>query len=104
MQEIALHTRLTAGSVDTYQRVHAVIPVELDRALRAAGVASWKIWRDDLDLFHLVEVEDFDRMNELLAVDPADIEWQQRINALLEAASPGPGPLDSVWHLPEAPA
>ena len=48
MPRIALHTRLKPGREDDYDRIHAVIPQEFDAALRAAGVASWQIWRDDM--------------------------------------------------------
>jgi L-rhamnose mutarotase len=102
MQEIALHTRLKPGTEETYEHVHAVIPAELDVALRRAGVASWSIWRDGLDLFHRVEVESFQRMGELLSTDPADIEWQERISLLLDAAGATAGPLGRVWSLPPA--
>jgi len=46
MVAIALHTRLRAGKEAEYEAVHAVIPAELDAALRSAGVRSWRIWRD----------------------------------------------------------
>ena len=52
MQTIALHTRLKAGREAEYERVHAVIPPDLDAALREAGVHEWRIWRDGQDLFH----------------------------------------------------
>ncbi|MFU8855007.1 FCD domain-containing protein [Micromonospora sp. SL1-18] len=57
MERIALHTRLKPGKEAEYDNVHAVIPPELDIALRAAGVHSWRIWRDAQDLLHLVDVE-----------------------------------------------
>ena len=100
LTSIALHTRLLPDTVDTYESVHAVIPADLDAALRRAGVTGWRIWRDGLDLFHVVEVEDFDQMNALLEVEPADIAWQSRINALLHAAGRAATPLGLVWELP----
>lgn len=100
MPSVALHTRLKPDAVDTYESVHAVIPPELDAALRRAGVTGWRIWRDGVDLFHVIEVEDFDRMNELLGVEPADIAWQERINVLLESSGRGAEPLALLWQLP----
>jgi L-rhamnose mutarotase len=58
MERIALHTRLKPGRQQEYEDVHAVIPSELDAALREAGVTNWRIWRGGQDLFHLVECED----------------------------------------------
>jgi L-rhamnose mutarotase len=38
---VALHTRLEPGKENEHERVHAVIPGEMDIAMRAAGVSSW---------------------------------------------------------------
>jgi L-rhamnose mutarotase len=102
-KRVALHTRLKPGREAEYETVHAVIPEDLDAALRRAGVRTWRIWRDGLDLFHFVEVDDFDAMRAALADDPADIAWQARINLLLDAADGGADTssgLHQVWELP----
>jgi L-rhamnose mutarotase len=102
MQTIALHTRLQPGRELDYERIHATIPPELDVALRAGGVASWRIWRNGLDLFHVVEVDDYAALQRRLATDPADIAWQARMAELLEVETEREalGPLHEVWHLP----
>lgn len=100
MEVIALHTRLTPGKEAEYEAVHRVTPLELDGALRRAGVASWRIWRDGHDLFHVVEVADFARMRESLRNDPADAAWQVRIDSLLAQSASYAGPLAEVWTLP----
>ncbi|EWS80581.1 hypothetical protein BF93_02930 [Brachybacterium phenoliresistens] len=108
MQTIALHTRIAAGHEQDYEREHAVIPSDLDAALRRAGVGSWRIWRDGRDLFHVVEVEDYRAMRRALAEDPTNLAWQEHINAFLEVADSYAGDDDGiplVWALPEqAPA
>ncbi|MFC0675433.1 L-rhamnose mutarotase [Brachybacterium hainanense] len=107
-QTIALHTRIAEGCEEDYEREHAVIPADLDAALRRAGVSSWRIWRDGRDLFHLVEVEDYRAMRRRLAEDPANIAWQEHINAFLEVADSYDGDdegIGQVWELPaERPA
>ena len=103
MQRIALHTRLAPGKEDEYESVHAVIPAELDAALREAGVHAWRIWRDGRDLFHVVEVEDYQRMRHFLREHPANIPWQQRMSQLLEVEDDYSGNdmgLRLVWELP----
>ena len=103
MQRIALHTRLAPGKEEEYERVHAVIPAELDTALREAGVHSWRIWRDGRDLFHVVEVEDYQRMRAHLREHPANVPWQARMAQLLEVPddySGGDSGLRQVWELP----
>ncbi len=103
MQRIALHTRLAPGKEEEYERVHAVIPTDLDAALREAGVHAWRIWRDGRDLFHVVEVEDYQRMRHLLRDHPANIPWQERMSQLLEVEDDSSGDdmgLHQVWELP----
>lgn len=105
-QVVALHTRLAEGCIEKYEAVHAIIPPELDSVLRAAGVTSWRIWRDGRDLFHWVEVENFEAMQAHLAADPVDRLWQQRIGELLETTSDSSSvrALPLVWELPRHPA
>ena len=100
---VALHTRLKPGKEREYERVHAVIPPELDIALREAGVSTWRIWRDGLDLFHLVEVTDYAAMRRALRDHPANVPWQARMAELLDVEDDYSGTdtgLDLVWELP----
>ncbi|OLZ56628.1 hypothetical protein BS329_03140 [Amycolatopsis coloradensis] len=100
---MALHTRLKPGKEAEYESVHAVIPVDLDEALRSAGVRSWRIWRAGLDLFHLVEVEDYAKMRATLRDHPANIPWQARMSELLDVEDDYSGDdsgLGLVWELP----
>ena len=83
--------------------MHAVIPGELDVALRDAGVTSWRIWRDGLDLFHVVEVADYAAMRAVLRDHPANVAWQARMAELLDVEDDYSGDdtgLSPVWELP----
>lgn len=103
MERIALHTRLKPGKEEEYETVHAVIPAELDTALREAGVHGWRIWRDGLDLFHVVEVEDYRAMRDALRDHPANVPWQARMAELLAVEDDYSGTdsgLRLVWELP----
>jgi L-rhamnose mutarotase len=100
---IALHTRLKPGKEADYDRIHAVIPPALDGKLRAAGVTDWTIWRSGRDLFHLVDVEDYQAMRRALADDPVNVEWQATMSELLEVEDDYSGDdlgLPRVWTLP----
>lgn len=102
MEQIALHTRLKPGKEAEYDRVHATIPEDLDGAMRAAGVHQWRIWRDGRDLFHLVEVEDYQAMRRALREHPANVPWQARMGELLEVEDDYSGDdrgIDLVWQL-----
>lgn len=102
-QKIALHTRLKPGKETEYDTVHAHISDELDAALRAAGVTGWNIWRSGRDLFHVVEVTDYQAMRKELALNPVNIAWQAVMAQLLEVEDDYSGNdmgLAKVWELP----
>ncbi|MEV0585730.1 L-rhamnose mutarotase [Nonomuraea sp. NPDC050310] len=100
MQRLAIRTRLKPGCEEIYDREHAVVPADLDEALRRHGVHVWRIWRDGLDLFHYVEVEDWAAFQAGMKHEPADIAWQRQMNRLLDGdfdqESTG---LRQVWEL-----
>jgi L-rhamnose mutarotase len=99
---VALHTRLKPGREEEYEQVHAVIPRDLEVALRDAGVTSWAIFRDGLDLFHVLEVEDYQAMRHALRDHPANIPWQARMSELLAVEDDYSGNdtgLKLVWEL-----
>lgn len=102
MQRILSRTRLRAGNEAAYDAVHASIPPALAARLREAGVHDWTVWRDGLDLVHLIEVEDYRAMRRALADDPVNAAWQETINPLLEADDDYSGNDDGiarVWSL-----
>ncbi len=103
MQTIALHTRLKPGKESEYDSVHARISDELDAALRAAGVVHWNIWRSGRELFHVVEVANYQSMRRELAANPVNIAWQAVMAGLLEVEDDYSGAdsgLAKVWELP----
>jgi L-rhamnose mutarotase len=102
MPEIALHTRLRADSIEEYERVHQRISDELVAALREAGVRNWRIWRDGQDLFHLVDVADYQAMREALREHPVNVAWQATVAPLHEVADDYSGGDDGIgllWSL-----
>lgn len=83
---IALHTRLKPGAVEAYEAAHRDVPPELQAAIRAAGAHRWTIWRSGLELFHVLECEDYDRLLDELAELPVNVAWQARMAELLDVA------------------
>jgi L-rhamnose mutarotase len=83
---IALHTRLLPGVEKDYENAHREVPETLTDAIRAAGVSDWTIWRDGLDLFHLLECDDYARLIGELADLPVNKAWQTRIATMMEVA------------------
>jgi L-rhamnose mutarotase len=101
---IALHTRVRPDQIEAYEQAHTAVPAELTDAIRAAGVASWTIWRSGTDLFHLIDCDDYGSMLAQLAEHPVNIAWQARMMELLEtahdySADGGAAVLPVVWQL-----
>ncbi|MEV6290656.1 L-rhamnose mutarotase [Streptomyces sp. NPDC051896] len=102
---VALHTKVRADRIAEYEAAHREVPEELTRAIRAAGVTSWTIWRSSTDLFHLLECADYARLLAELEQLPVNVAWQARMAELLdvvhdysiEGADAG---LPVVWELP----
>jgi L-rhamnose mutarotase len=82
---VGLRTRLKPGTEQAYKEVHDAIWPELLEVHRAVGIKRWVIYRDGLDLFHSVEVEDFDAAVAALAKHPIDLRWQAEIAKLAVA-------------------
>jgi L-rhamnose mutarotase len=102
---VALHNKVRADRVAAYEAAHREVPKELTDAIRAAGAASWTIWRSGTDLFHLLECADYARMLAELEKLPVNIAWQARMDELLDVAhdysADGAGAgLPVVWELP----
>ncbi|MEV0265692.1 L-rhamnose mutarotase [Streptomyces sp. NPDC050617] len=101
---IALHTTVRPERIEEYEAAHRDVPAELVAAIRAAGAASWTIWRSGTDLFHLIECPDYPRMLAELEKLPVNVAWQTRMGELLESAhdySPdgAAAGLPVVWEL-----
>ncbi len=43
---------------------------------------DWRIWRDGRDVFHWLDVEDYQAMRAHLSEHPANIAWQSRVSPL----------------------
>ena len=102
---IALHTRVRADRIEEYEQAHAVVPAELTDAIRAAGVASWTIWRSGTDLFHVIDCTDYAAMLATLATNPVNIAWQAGMAELLDtshdySADGVAAAMPVVWQLP----
>ncbi|MET8830668.1 L-rhamnose mutarotase [Streptomyces sp. NPDC004610] len=102
---IALHTRIRPDHVERYEAAHREVPEELTAAIRAAGATSWTICRSGVDLFHLLECEDYARLLAEPACLPLNAAWQARMAELLDvvhdySATGADAGLPVVWELP----
>lgn len=102
--QISLHTQLKPGREGDYETLHKTIPDGLADALAEAGVRDWRIWRDGVHLFHLVDVDDYQAMRRALATDRVNADWQAQVNPLLDLPDDDSGErtvLGLVWSLAE---
>jgi len=76
MEFVGLRTRLKAGMEEAYEHAHAEVWPELMAAHREFGIARWLIFRDGLELYHMVECENFDRAVAALSEHPVNQRWQ----------------------------
>jgi L-rhamnose mutarotase len=102
---VALHTKVRADRIEEYEAAHREVPKELTDAIRAAGAASWTIWRRGMDLFHVLECEDYGRLLAELEKLPVNVAWQARMAELLDvvhdySAEGADAGLPVVWELP----
>jgi L-rhamnose mutarotase len=76
-------TTVRQGREASYDEIHRVTPVELDRVIRAAGTHFWRIERDGNTLFHFVEVDKIDRFDAVLDASEVNARWQLVVGPLL---------------------
>lgn len=105
---VALHTRLTSGNETAYEQAHQEVPPELVAAIRAAGATAWTIWRSGLELFHLIDCEDYACLLSALAPLEINARWQLRMSGMQDISHQyGPAGADAglpvVWDLTAEP-
>ena len=98
---VGLRTRLKPGMEQAYKDAHDAISPEILEAQRAAGIKRYLIFRDGLDLFHAVEVDDFDAADAMLREVPVDQRWQAEMTKFVVATDnenrPGATRLELVY-------
>lgn len=106
---VALHTRLRAGAEDDYERAHRDVPPGLLAAIRAAGARDWTIWRSGLDLFHVIDCDDYAALLAALETLPVNVAWQAKMAGYLDvvhdySAAGSDAGLPLVWDLSADPS
>jgi L-rhamnose mutarotase len=85
-----------------YEEAHDAIWPEILEAQRAAGIKRYLIFRDGLDLFHTIEVDDFEATEAMLRESPIDQRWQAEMAKFVVAAEdedrPGASRLELVYN------
>lgn len=101
---VALHTRLKPGAEEAYEAAHREVPSDLVEAIRAAGAHDWTIWRSGLDLFHVIDCDDYAGLLAALEKLPVNVAWQARMAGYLDVvhdytSGGSAAGLPEVWRL-----
>ncbi len=76
---------------EAYDKAHATIWPEMRAAQQEVGIKRWMIFRDGLDLFHVVECDDFDGAMAALESMPVDQRWQAEMAKFVVQRDDGRG-------------
>lgn len=76
---IGLRTRLKSGMEEAYEKAHAEVWPELVDAQRELGIDHWLIFRHGVELFHVVQCDDFDGAITALSKLPIEQRWQSEM-------------------------
>lgn len=88
---IGLRTTLRPGMERAYEEAHAEVWPELVTVQRGLGIEHWLIFRHGVELFHVVECENFDRATAALSDHPLDQRWQSEMARYVVTAADGKG-------------
>jgi L-rhamnose mutarotase len=104
LTRVALHTRVRADNVDDYEAAHREVPDELAAAIKSAGVRDWTIWRSGVELFHVIDCDDYPALLAALENLPVNVAWQERMGGYLDvvhdySAAGSASTLPVVWRL-----
>ena len=103
MQRIAFVMRIRPGTEEEYQRRHEQVWPEMLDELRAAGCHNYSIFRDGLQLFAYLEVDDVDRYQAYLAESAVAARWETYMSDILirevAPATNFPSLLPEAFHL-----
>lgn len=96
MARIAFRMRVRPGKLEEYIALHRQVWPELLADLREAGYRDYSIFHDGLDLFGVLECDDWEAANARLAQSGANRRWQAFMSDYLEQevdAASGPSRL-----------
>jgi len=103
MERIGFRMRIRPGHEDEYVRRHAAVWPEMLAALTAAGCSDYSIYRQDLDLFGTMKVDDFHRFRATMDASPVNARWQAEmadlIDPMIDPATGFHQRLDEIFRL-----
>lgn len=104
MPRYAFRLRIKPGKEAEYDDSHRHVWPELLAKIKEVGISRYSIFRRELDLILVMEVEDFDAAWDALAKDATNLKWQKKMAPIFEAV-PGIKPgerfamMEEVFYL-----
>jgi|SRR5258706_5375061 len=83
----AFRLRIKEGKESEYDEAHRQVWPELLAKLKEVGISNYSIFRRDLDLILVMDVENFDEAWKVLDAEPINRKWQEKMSAIFEPVS-----------------
>jgi L-rhamnose mutarotase len=84
MPRVAFQLRLRPGTIEEYEKAHQQVWPQLLAKIKEVGISHYSIFRRGLDLFLVMNVDDFERAWEALDKDPTNQRWQKEMSRFFE--------------------
>jgi L-rhamnose mutarotase len=85
MERIAFHLRIRNGEREAYREAHEDVPAALEEAYleSGAGLETYSVFESDGHVFGFMEVEDPERIREVMAESEAQADWEVEMAPIL---------------------
>lgn len=102
MHRVALRLQIRPGLSDAYDRLHQAVWPELLHDLREAGVIEYSIFRNGLELFLFLRVQDLERFEASMQQSEANRRWQEMMLPFWDVSlgSNAPVRMPEVFYMP----
>ena len=92
MVRVAFHLEIKPGKRDAYRESHTRVPEALEDAYldSGAGVDTYSVFEKDGHVFGYMEVDDPERIEQVMAESEAQADWDVEMDPILEDA-------DDIW-------
>lgn len=87
MPRVAFQLRLRPGAIEEYEAAHRQVWPELLARLKEVGISNYSVFRRGLDLFLVMNVDDFEGAWERLDHDPTNQKWQKEMSRFFAPVS-----------------
>lgn len=100
MPRIAFHLTIREGQREAYRREHENVPEALERAYldSGAGLELYSVFEQDGHVFGFMDVDDPERIEEVMENSDAQREWGDVMDPILEEPS-GDIWMDEVYRM-----